>query len=49
VHILDGLPNKLVIERTSSGQVSAIKGTVIPGFVMDGHFYTREQAAHMLA
>jgi len=49
VHILDGLPDKLVIERTSSGQVAAIKGTVIAGFVMDGQFYTREQAAHMLA
>ncbi|MCB1809683.1 MAG: hypothetical protein KDK04_20235 [Candidatus Competibacteraceae bacterium] len=49
VHILDGLPDELVIERTSSGQVTAIKGTVIAGFVLEGQFYTREQATHMLA
>lgn len=49
VHLLDGLPDKLVVARTHSGQVAAIKGTVIAGFVLDGEFYTREQAAHMLA
>ena len=49
VHILDGLPDDLVIERTSSGQVTSIKGTVIAGFVLEGQFYTRDQAAHMLA
>ena len=49
VHILDGLPDNLVVTRTHSGQVAAIKGTVVAGFVLDGQFYTREQAAHMLA
>ena len=49
VHILDGLPDELVVARTHSGQVAAIKGTVVAGFVLDGQFYTREQAAHMLA
>lgn len=49
VHVLDGLPEKLVMSRTSSGQVASIKGTVVAGFISDGQFYTREQAAHMLA
>lgn len=48
VHILDGLPDCLVVSRTASGQVAAIKGTVIPGFILDGDFYTREQVAHVL-
>ncbi|MFO1350818.1 MAG: hypothetical protein U1F68_09145 [Gammaproteobacteria bacterium] len=48
IHLMDGLPAELVIARTSSGQVASIKGTVIAGFILDGHFYTREQAAHIL-
>lgn len=48
IHTLDGLPEELVLSRTGSGQVAAIKGTVIAGFILDGQFYTREQAAHML-
>ncbi len=45
MHLLDGLPEHLVLNRHSSGRVSAIKGSVIAGFIRDGHFYTREQAA----
>jgi hypothetical protein len=48
VHIMDGLPEELIVSRTASGQVAAIKGTVILGFILDGNFYTREQAAHAL-
>lgn len=48
VHLLDGLPDELVLSRTSSGQVAAIKGTVVAGFILDGQFYTREQAAMMM-
>lgn len=48
IHIMDGLPDELIVSRTPSGQVAAIKGTVILGFILDGHFYTREQAAHAL-
>lgn len=47
VHLLDGLPDSLVVARTASGQVAAIKGTVIPGFILDGIFYTREQVARV--
>ena len=48
VHLLDGLPEELVVARTHSGQVAAIKGTVVAGFVHEGQFYTREQAVLML-
>jgi hypothetical protein len=44
VHLLDGLPPALVLVRTPGRSVYAVKGSVISGFVRDGHFYTREEA-----
>ena len=44
VHLLDGLPATVVLARDSTGRVVAVKASVISGFVLDGHFYTREQA-----
>lgn len=46
MHLLDGLPEHLVLDRHPSGRVSTIKGSVIAGFIRDGHFYTRKQAAN---
>lgn len=46
IHMLDGLPADLVIARDLQGQVVAVKPSVIPGFLKDGQFYTREQAAN---
>lgn len=48
VHVLDGLPDDLVVRRAPSGQVSAIKPSIVAGFLRDGLFYTREQAARAL-
>ncbi len=45
LHLIDGLPGELVTGRSASGAVTAIKPTVVAGFVRDGRFYTREQAA----
>ncbi len=45
IHILDGLPDHLVVERNAWGRVSSVKGSVVAGFLRDGRFYTREQAA----
>jgi hypothetical protein len=45
MHLLDGLPDEWVVERDAAGRVRAIKDSVIAGFVRDGRFYTREQAA----
>lgn len=44
-HIMDGLPAVLVIARSPTGHVLAVKNTVIAGFERDGRFYTREEAA----
>jgi hypothetical protein len=45
MHLLDGLPREWVAEYDAAGRVRAIKDSVIAGFVRDGIFYTREQAA----
>ena len=45
MHLLDGLPDEWVAERDATGRISAIKISVVAGFVRDGFFYTREQAA----
>jgi hypothetical protein len=45
MHLLEGLPDLWVVERDTQGRVSALKDTVIAGFIRGGLFYTREQAA----
>lgn len=49
MHLLEGLPKDLVIRRDTGGRSTAIKHSVIAGFVRDGKFYTREQAADFVA
>jgi hypothetical protein len=45
VHLLDGLPDDVVVSRAESGQVTAVKGSLVSGFVRFGKFYTRDEAA----
>ena len=45
IHLLDGLPGEWVISRDASGKCLGVKHSVIAGFMRDGIFYTREQAA----
>ncbi|MGH8615487.1 MAG: dihydroorotase [Gammaproteobacteria bacterium] len=45
IHLLGGLPKRLVLRRDASGKVIVLKGSVNAGFVREGRFYTREQAA----
>jgi hypothetical protein len=45
VHVLEGLPDGLVRLRTPLGRVSAVKETIVAGFIRAGCFYTREQVA----
>ncbi len=47
IHILDGLPEDWVCARDASGRVTAVAESVICGFVRDGRFYTREEAARL--
>jgi hypothetical protein len=44
-HLLDGLPGELVVARTPCGRVTAVKASVIAGFLRSGVFYTRDEAA----
>jgi len=44
-HLLEGLPDELVLARDRYGRPSHVVGTVVAGFALDGRFYTREQAA----
>ncbi len=48
MHLLDGLPNEVVLQRTSAGRVRAVKASLAAGFVSGGRFYTREQAARVV-
>jgi hypothetical protein len=45
VHVFDGLPDSFVTERDDYGDPIAVKGSVEAGFVKDGEFYTRDEAA----
>lgn len=44
-HLLDGLPDEVVVERASGGRVVAVKATIIAGFVRAARFYSRDEAA----
>ncbi len=44
-HMLDGLPDEVVLVRQLSGRVASVKPSVVSGFVYDGRFFTREEAA----
>ena len=48
-HLLDGLPDELVLSRDAAGRVAEIRSSVISGFEQDGRFYTRDQAAQALS
>ncbi|HWZ73779.1 MAG TPA: hypothetical protein VN326_20160 [Casimicrobiaceae bacterium] len=47
-HLLDGLPTELVIARDEQGRVTRVKSSVVSGFLHDGSFYTRDEAAALL-
>jgi hypothetical protein len=49
VHLLDGLPPQLVVQRTASGRVAAVRDSVVAGFVRDGRFLTRNETMAELA
>ena len=49
VHVLDGLPESVIVRRSRAGKVTAVKGCIIAGFLLADRFYTREQAVEYLA
>ena len=48
VHLLCCLPDEWVTERDDAGRILALKDSVVAGFVRDGQFYTREEAASLV-
>jgi hypothetical protein len=48
-HLLDGLPDHLVLQRNASGRVEAVSPAVVSGFLRAGRFYSREEAAQAIA
>ena len=49
IHLLGGLPDDWVISRDARGGILAVKATVVAGFLRDGRFYSREEAARACA
>lgn len=45
VHLFDGLPESWVAQRDAALRVLAVKASIVAGFVRDGRFYTRFEAA----
>jgi hypothetical protein len=45
VHTIAALPDEWVLERDHEGHAVVIKDSVVAGFLNNGKFYTREQAA----
>jgi hypothetical protein len=48
-HLLDGLPDELVVAQDPLGQRAALKASLVAGFIRDGRFYTRDEAATLTA
>jgi len=48
-HLLDGLPDQVVLSRSANGSVLVVMASVISGFLQGDRFYTREEAAHCVA
>jgi hypothetical protein len=44
-HLLDGLPDEVVVTRSFFGHVVATKATLVLGFARNGYFYTPSAAA----
>lgn len=49
IHVLDGLPEDWIAARDSEGRVTSTKPGLVSGFIRDGRFYTREEAARASA
>jgi len=39
-HVLEGLPDEVVVVRSDCGRVVAVKSTLMAGFERDGYFFT---------
>lgn len=49
MHLLDGLPDEVVVDRAASGRVLRTRASLVAGFERNGMFYTRKAAARAVA
>lgn len=47
-HLLDGLPEDVILQRDPTGRIGRVKDSIVSGFVLNGRFYTREEAARQV-
>ena len=47
MHMIEGLPENWIVDRDATSKATAIKQSVVAGFVREGCFFTRCQAAEM--
>ncbi|MFV8834064.1 hypothetical protein [Aquisalimonas sp.] len=45
MHLLDGLPDDVVLSRDDQGRAIAVKPSLTSGFLLSGCFYSRAEAA----
>lgn len=44
-HLLDGLPEELIVARTADGRIASVKPSLVSGFLLERRFLTRDEAA----
>jgi hypothetical protein len=49
IHLLSGLPREWAVELGNGNVVLAVKETIVAGFLRAGKFFTRDQAALLVA
>ena len=47
MHLICGLPEEWAIDHDEHGSICRVKQSIVAGFVRDGIFYSREQAARI--
>jgi hypothetical protein len=48
IHMIEGLPKSWIVQRDATAKPTAVKLSIVAGFVRGGCFYTRAQAAEMV-
>jgi hypothetical protein len=49
LHLLEGLPEEVIVDRAPCGRVIAARASLVAGFERNGSFYTRKAAARAVA
>jgi len=47
-HLLDGLPDEVIVARTDNGRIASVKSSLVSGFTLDQRFLTRDEAAALV-